>query len=279
MISGSMLLGMTTAVRSEMWVCPQADGTELYSDQNLNNACRKMEKQPPLMRVPSVPMTPEPQAKPEPQSPPASEAAPIPTPGRGRSIDPPSEAAISAQAMESSRVRMRNLDTDWTAEKFCIDVITTLSTDPFTGRCLTLACGPLHSLTCHDDLRPMEERMLTVDASISSDVEVVCVRWGKSQDGKRAIVMPFDAGIAITTEDQEKIQVSNYTDRPAAYVIIEVVTHNLSGIFADGQGYQWVKDLLPQHDQTIALLANKPWYDMVFPFSLETKVSCVKWGQ
>jgi len=182
MISAIVLLSLSTPVKSEMWNCPHAGRVEVYSDRELNPGCRKIEGLRPLILLPAQPMIPQSLAKPE--ALPPSGADQMPASGRGRAIDPPSEGAISARVLGSSTVRVLNLDTDWTAERFCIDVITTASPDPadFGSPSLVLPLGAGHSVTCHNDLKPMEERILKVGAASDSDAEVACVRWTKSQE-------------------------------------------------------------------------------------------------
>src|SRR2546430_12724628 len=83
---------------AETWRCTRPDGSVVYSDQNLSGECRKLEALPPLLRVPSVPPGPAEEAKPEP---PAPEPAQVPTPRRGRRIDPPSDAIITIRDLNA----------------------------------------------------------------------------------------------------------------------------------------------------------------------------------
>ena len=164
----TLLLSTTTDVRGEIWVCPQLDGTEVYSDQQLNSRCRKMEKLPPLRRAPAIPTVPETQATPE-NLPAASEPPrQTPEPGRGRQIDPPSNAAISIY-VNNATLLVQNLDSDWTAQKLCLDIIYHMvaesSKDTHLKKCLT-------------DLKPMEARKLSV-SGLPSEATIDSVDWVK----------------------------------------------------------------------------------------------------
>ena len=164
-ISLAMLLSTATDVRSEIWICPQVDGRELYSDQQLNSRCRKMEKLPPLRRAPAIPTAPETQANPE-RLPAASEPSQVPEPGRGRQIDPPSNGAISIY-LNNSTLRVQNLDSDWTAQKLCLDLLYHLTAE---------SSKDVHLKTCLADLKPMEARKLSV-SGLPSEATVESVDW------------------------------------------------------------------------------------------------------
>src|SRR3989454_11719981 len=92
-----VLLDAASVALAETWRCTKPDGSVVYSDQNLSGECRKLEALPPVLRVPSVPPGPAEEAKPEP---PAPEPAQVPTPGRGRRIDPPSDASITIRELQ-----------------------------------------------------------------------------------------------------------------------------------------------------------------------------------
>src|SRR5712691_1047095 len=117
---------MASTALAETWRCTKPDGSVVYSDQNLSGECRKLEALPPLLRVPSVPPGPAEEAKPEPPTP---EPAQVPTPGRGRRIDPPSDAIITIRDLKAvpnfnsllgiahfqATMLLENGDTEWTA--------------------------------------------------------------------------------------------------------------------------------------------------------------------
>src|SRR6266508_5983822 len=90
---GCAQFAVVSSAQGAVWVCPQADGTELYSDRDLGSPCREIEQLPPLQRAPVVPRS-EDEVKPEEKNPPLSESKSLPEPGRGRRIDPPSDGAI-----------------------------------------------------------------------------------------------------------------------------------------------------------------------------------------
>jgi len=46
---------LASSARADVWVCSQADGTQLYSDQNITGKCQPMAKPPSLQRAPSAP--------------------------------------------------------------------------------------------------------------------------------------------------------------------------------------------------------------------------------
>ena len=160
------MLSTATNVRGEIWICPQVDGTEVYSDQQLNSRCRKMEKLPPLRRAPAIPMAPETQAQPERNFPSANEPGQVPEPGRGRQIDPPSNGAISIYLNNATLV-VQNLDSDWTAAKLCLDILYHVVAE---------SSKDVHLKKCLTDLKPMESRKISV-SGLPSEATVESVDW------------------------------------------------------------------------------------------------------
>src|SRR5438876_3093935 len=90
----NVLFGAVSA-SAETWQCKQPDGTVIFSDRNLTGQCAPMEEGPPLLRVPSVAPVPAADSNPDSPTPVPPEPAQVPTPGRGRRIDPPSDAFIT----------------------------------------------------------------------------------------------------------------------------------------------------------------------------------------
>src|SRR5438876_10956118 len=90
----SVMLG-ASAAQAETWQRKQPDGTVIFSDRNLTGQCAPMEEGPPLLRVPSVAPVPAADSNPDSPTPVPPEPAQVPTPGRGRRIDPPSDAFIT----------------------------------------------------------------------------------------------------------------------------------------------------------------------------------------
>src|SRR5439155_20055496 len=131
----SVMLG-ASAAQAETWKCKQPDGTVIFSDRNLTGQCAPMEEGPPLLRVPSVAPVPAEEAKPESPTPVPPEPAQVPTPGRGRRIDPPSDAIITIRDLTAipnfnsllgianyqAKMLLEKGDSDWTAERVCINV-------------------------------------------------------------------------------------------------------------------------------------------------------------
>ena len=185
----SVMLGASLVV-AETWRCTKPDGSVVYSDQNLSGECRKLEALPPLLRVPSVPPGPAEEAKPEP---PAPEPAQVPTPGRGRRIDPPSDAIITIRDLKAvpnfnsllgianfqATMLLENGDTEWTAERVCINV---------RFRDVTLIFLDVQQVSCMEGLKPLETRQFTVTYTgmipprlfpIQGEAKVDYVKWTK----------------------------------------------------------------------------------------------------
>src|SRR5436309_13276749 len=184
------LATMVSAAQAETWRCTKPDGSVGYSDQNLSGECRKLEALPPLLRVPSVPPGPAEEAKPEP---PAPGPAQVPTPGRGRRIDPPSDAIITIRDLKAvpnfnsllgianfqATMLLENGDTEWTAERVCINV---------RFRDVTLIFLDVQQVSCMEGLKPLETRQFTVTYTgmipprlfpIQGEAKVDYVKWTK----------------------------------------------------------------------------------------------------
>lgn len=178
---------------AEMWKCKQPDGTEIFSDRNLTGQCAPMVEGPPLLRVPSVPPVPAEEAKPEPATPAPPEPAQVPTPGRGRRIDPPSDAIITIRDLKAipnfnsllgianyqATMLLENGDSDWTAERVCINV---------RFRDVTLIFLDVQQVSCAEGLKPLETRPFTVTYTgmipprlfpIQGEAKVDYVKWTK----------------------------------------------------------------------------------------------------
>jgi len=178
---------------AEMWKCKQPDGTEIFSDRNLTGQCAPMVEGPPLLRVPSVPPVPAEEAKPEPAQPAPPEPAQVPTPGRGRRIDPPSDAIITIRDLKAipnfnsllgianyqASMLLENGDSDWTAERVCINV---------RFRDVTLIFLDVQQVGCMEGLKPLETRQFTVTYTgmipprlfpIQGEAKVDYVKWTK----------------------------------------------------------------------------------------------------
>src|SRR5213593_2278726 len=185
----SVMLGASLVV-AETWRCTKPDGSVVYSDQNLSGECRKLEALPPLLRVPSVPPGPAEEAKPEP---PAPEPAQVPTPGCGRRIDPPNDAVITIRDLTAipnfnsllgianyqATMLLENGDSEWTAERVCINV---------RFRDVNLIFLDVQQVGCLEGLKPLDTRQLTVSYTgmvpprlfpIRAEAKVDYVKWTK----------------------------------------------------------------------------------------------------
>src|SRR3989454_10068934 len=185
----SVMLGASLVV-AETWRCTKPDGSVVYSDQNLSGECRKLEALPPFLRVPSVPPGPAEEGKPEAAQP---EPAQVPTPGRGRRIDPPSDASITIRELQAvpnfnsllgianfqATMLLENGDTEWTAERVCINV---------RFRDVTLIFLDVQQVSCMEGLKPLETRQFTVTYTgmipprlfpIQGEAKVDYVKWTK----------------------------------------------------------------------------------------------------
>ena len=184
---------MASTAQAETWRCTKPDGSVVYSDQNLSGECRKLEALPPLLRVPSVPPVPAEEGKPEAAKPALPEPAQVPTPGRGRRIDPPSDAIITIRDLKAvpnfnsllgianfqATMLLENGDTEWTAERVCINV---------RFRDVTLIFLDVQQVSCMEGLKPLETRQFTVTYTgmipprlfpIQGEAKVDYVKWTK----------------------------------------------------------------------------------------------------
>jgi hypothetical protein len=186
------MLGASVA-SAEMWRCRQPDGTVVFSDRNLTGQCAPMGEGPPLLRVPSVAPVPDEEAKPEPAKPVPPEPAQVPTPGRGRRIDPPSDAIITIRDLTAvpnfssllgianyqATMLLENGDSEWTAERVCINV---------RFRDINLIFLDVQQVGCLEGLKPLDTRQFTVTYTgmipprlfpIRAEAKVDYVKWTK----------------------------------------------------------------------------------------------------
>ncbi len=190
-----VLFGVSVA-QAETWKCKQPDGTEVFSDRNLTGQCAPVDESAPLLRVPSIPPpggAPPEEAKPDAGKPTPQEPVQVPTPGRGRRIDPPSDAAITIRdvtaipnfnsllgiANYQATMFLENGDTEWTAERVCINV---------RFRDLTLVFVDVNQIGCMEGLKPLDRRSFTVTYTgmipprlfpIQAEAKVDYVKWTK----------------------------------------------------------------------------------------------------
>ncbi|TRZ99263.1 MAG: hypothetical protein D4R81_09570 [Nitrospiraceae bacterium] len=190
------MLGGAAAAQAETWRCKQPDGTVIFSDRNLSGQCASWEETPPLMRIPSVPSpggTPPEEAKPEAGAPVPPAPVQVPTPGRGRRIDPPSDTNITISdvkatpnfnsllgiAQYQATMVLENGDTEWTGEKVCVTV---------RFRDISLVFVDVNQVGCMEGLKPLDTRSFTVTYTgmipprlfpIRAEAKVDYVKWTK----------------------------------------------------------------------------------------------------
>ena len=191
-VGGLLLLGASVA-QAAMWKCKQPDGTVIFSDRNLTGQCTPVDESAPLLRVPSV-APPQPgEASPEAAPPAPPEPPQVPTPGRGRRIDPPSDAMITIRdvtaipnfnsllgiANYQATMVLENGDSEWTAERVCINV---------RFRDVTLIFLDVQQVGCMEGLKPVDSRAFTVTYTgmipprlfpIRAEATVDYVKWTK----------------------------------------------------------------------------------------------------
>ena len=192
----AVLLGDASVAQAETWKCKQPDGTVVFSDRNLTGQCAPVDESAPLMRVPSIPplggASPE-EAKPDAGAPAPPAPVQVPTPGRGRRIDPPSDTIITIRdvkatpnfnsllgiAQYQATMFLENGDTEWTAERVCIAV---------RFRDLTLVFVDVNQVGCMEGLKPLDTRAFTVTYTgmipprlfpITAEAKVDYVKWKK----------------------------------------------------------------------------------------------------
>src|SRR5437879_1800606 len=187
------LATIASTASAQMWRCTQPDGTVIFSDRNLTGQCARMGEGPPLLRVPSIPPVPAEEAEPERATPAPSEPAPVPTPGRGRRIDPPSDAIITIRDLTAvpnfnsllgianyqAKMLLENGDSEWTAERVCINV---------RFRDINMIFLDVQQVGCLEGLKPLDARQLTVTYTgmvpprlfpIRAEAKVDYVKWTK----------------------------------------------------------------------------------------------------
>ena len=196
LIAWAALPGGAAPAHAETWKCKQADGTVVYSDRNLTGQCTSTEDSPPLMRVPSGQppgAAPPEEAGPEAGAPAPQEPVQVPTPGRGRRIDPPSDTAITISDVKATpnfnslfgiasyqaTMVLGNGDTEWTAEKVCITV---------RFRDISLVFVDVNQVGCMEGLKPLDTRAFMVTYTgmvpprlfpITAEAKVDYVKWTK----------------------------------------------------------------------------------------------------
>jgi hypothetical protein len=190
------VLGEAPAANAETWKCKQPDGTVIFSDRNLSGQCAPVDESAPLMRVPSIPPpggAPPAEAKPDTGAPVPQAPVQVPTPGRGRRIDPPSDAIITISdvkatpnfnsllgiAQYQATMFLGNGDTEWTAEKVCINV---------RFRDFSFIFLDVQQVGCMEGLKPLDTRSFTVTYTgmipprlfpILAEAKVDYVKWVK----------------------------------------------------------------------------------------------------
>jgi len=189
----SLLSVRDPVARADVWACTQPDGSLIYSDRVLGQNCRLLEELPKLQRVPSEPFTRREEQSEDkaPESRPAP--APGPMPGGGRRIDPPLDSVIWIGAVNAipnfnsllgiahyrATMELENRDSEWTAEKVCIDV-------RFRDRSHIFL--DVEQVGCLEDLRPFTPRTFTVTYTglipprlfpIEAEAKVDFVKWTK----------------------------------------------------------------------------------------------------
>lgn len=185
------VLGGAAAAQAETWKCKQADGSVVFSDRNLSGQCAPVDESAPLMRVPVVP--PPGSASPEAGAPVPQEPAQVPTPGRGRRIDPPSDTIITISdvkatpsfnsllgiAQYQATMVLENGDSEWTGEKVCVTV---------RFRDVSLVFVDVNQIGCMEGLKPLDARLFTVVYTgmipprlfpITAEAKVDYVKWTK----------------------------------------------------------------------------------------------------
>jgi hypothetical protein len=194
-IACGILLGASVAP-AETWKCPQPDGTVVFSDRNLSGQCAPVDESVPLMRIPSGPQPggtlPE-KATPEAGTPAPHEPAQVPTPGRGRRIDPPSDTTITIRDVKATpnfnsflgiahfqaTMVLENGDTEWTGAKVCVTV---------RFRDISAIFLDVNQIGCMEGLEPLGARSLTVTYTglippkffpIQAEATVDYVKWAK----------------------------------------------------------------------------------------------------
>ena len=192
-LTWSLLLFGASVAQADTWRCTKPDGSVVYSDQNLSGQCQMLKDLPPLLRVPSV-VPPQPgEANPDETPPVPPEPEQVPTPGRGRRIDPPDDAMITIRDVKAvpnfssllgianyqATMLLENGDSAWTAERVCINV---------RFQDVSLIFLDVQQVGCMDDLKPLDTRPLTVTYTgsipprlfpIRAEAKVDYVKWTK----------------------------------------------------------------------------------------------------
>jgi hypothetical protein len=175
---------------ADIWACKKADGSETYSDSSTGPQCRRLQNLPELIPAPVMPSQDR-QIDAEGQT--SSRSRTPPNAGGGRQIDPPTDDAISIRDIKAvpnynstlgtanyqANMRLMNGDPDWTAAQVCIDV-------HFRDRAKIFI--DVHQKGCLEDLKPLDDRMLTVIytgtipprlSPIEAEARISSVKWVK----------------------------------------------------------------------------------------------------
>jgi hypothetical protein len=188
------VLGGASAAQAETWKCKQPDGTVVFSDRNLTGQCAPVDESTPLLRVPSIPPflgRPPAEAQPDTGAPAPQEPAQVPTPGRGRRIDPPADAIITIRDVQATpnfnsllgianyqaTMILENGDSEWTAERVCINV---------RFRDVSFIFLDVQQVGCMEGLKPLDNRSFMVTYTgmipprlfpITAEAKVDYVKW------------------------------------------------------------------------------------------------------
>jgi hypothetical protein len=184
-----LLCGYIASAGADIWACKNPDGSETFSDVSTGPHCRRLQNLPQLIPAPVMPSQDRQPA--EGQA--SGRSQPVPHAGGGRQIDPPADDAIYIRDVKAvpnynstlgtanyqADMRLMNGDPDWTAAQVCIDV-------HFRDRAKIFI--DVHQKGCLEDLKPLDDRMLTVIyrgtipprlSPIEAEAHVSSVKWVK----------------------------------------------------------------------------------------------------
>lgn len=252
-------LGIASYAQGATWICPQADGSEIYSDLNSESTCRKATEPPALQRGPVI-SRPQENTNLEEKMPTLHEPVPLPEAGRGRKIDPPSDTAITYRLVVGNDVRIGNADASWTAEKICIEVkksgITTIAPS---------------EVLCIDALKPGEVRTVAMSSKApTNDLSLRCLQW-KMPKGSLVTTPPMSS-VQITDLEPGQpydFSVENLDPQWTAKSLCVKVKS------AYGSVIQCVDPILPLQKRGVKI----PVVSVTLPYRLawDTSAICVQW--
>ncbi len=167
MLACLLAMAWANLVHSELWICPQADGSVLYSDRDLGDECRPKEDLEPLQRIPSPPSLPLEGESTESLLAPSQNPTPRPRAGGGRRIDPPPDSAIIIRniaaipnfnsllgvAHYQATMEVENVDGEWMAQKVCVNV---------RFRDINRIFLDVQQVGCLENLQPLTPKTFTV---------------------------------------------------------------------------------------------------------------------